>query len=81
MFGLMVVFSFMRFLVLHLQSQGSLLVYVLMLGDTVAGGILMVLVSLWMAWLHPVEVFSLFLVTCRLFRGLNFWGYSCFAGF
>ena len=82
MFGLMVVLSSKRFLVLHLLGHGSMLVYVLMLGDTVGGGILTSLVSPWMVRLHHVGGFALFLAACRLCRGLNFGrGHPCSAGY
>ena len=71
MFGLMVVLFVTIFLALHLLGLGSMLACMLTLGQTVVGGILMILVLLRMAWLHLVEASALFLGSCRLFRGLS----------
>ena len=59
---------------LRLLGLGFMLVYVLMLGGTVGGGILVNLANLWMVRLSRVDVFAQFLVPCRLCRGLTFCG-------
>ena len=74
MFGLMVVLVVTRFLALHLLGLGSMLACMLILGQTVDGDILMVLVSLQMAWLHLVEASALFLAPCILFSRAEFLG-------
>ena len=61
-----------RLLALHLLGLGSMLACMLILGQTVVWGILMVLVLLRMAWLHLVEASALFLDPCRLVRWLSF---------
>ena len=72
MSGLVVVLFLMRLLVLRLLGLGFVLDYVFILWGTVGGALLMTLVLLWMVQLRPAGGFALFLVHCRLCRGLSF---------
>ena len=73
--GLMVVWCWIRSLVFLLLVLGCLLTILRLVG-VIVGGVMLTVFNL-LVLITLVGHLSLFLVLCRLFRGLSFGGHSC----